>query len=123
MFVVANEDLCSATKKIPFFKPVCERVIGASAELLYSGLQLCSDSPLFDTSFHEETTNRELPNGKWDTKVAQTVWQFDNLSFQTKQADNLFSYLLNNFIQQKIHYGIRPQGNFQSLSENLSFKN
>ena len=46
MFAVANADLCSATKKIPFFKPVCERVIGAPAELFYSGLQLCSDFPL-----------------------------------------------------------------------------
>ena len=64
MFVVANADLCSATKKIPFFKPVCEQVIGAPAKLFYSGLQLCSDSPLFDTSFHKETTNRELTNGK-----------------------------------------------------------
>ena len=59
MLLVANLDLCSATKKIPFFEPVCERVIGAPAELLYSGLQLCSDSPLFDTSFQKETTNRE----------------------------------------------------------------
>ena len=64
MLLVANLDLCSATKKIPFFKPVCERVIGALTELFYSGLQLCSDSPLFDNSFHKETTNRELPNGK-----------------------------------------------------------
>ena len=37
-----------------------------------------------------------------DTKVAQPVWQFDNLSFQTKQADNLFWFLLNNFIQQLV---------------------
>ena len=64
MFVVANADLCSATKKIPFFKPVCERMSCAPAELFYSGTQLCGESPLFDTSFHKETTNRELPNGK-----------------------------------------------------------
>ena len=36
-----------------------------------------------------------------DTKVAQPVWQFDNLSFQTKQADNLFYIFAQQFYSTK----------------------